>query len=80
MTATLTFYMTAPEYSFWGGNNSVLPNGDIEFCETALPTGGSSIYEVSPGANTQTVWTMKVAGQNAYRGQRIGSLYPGVQW
>jgi len=35
MTATLTFHMTAPYYNFFGGNNAVLPNGDIEFCESA---------------------------------------------
>lgn len=81
MTATLTFHMTAPTYSFFGGNNAVLPNGDIEFCEAAEPTGlAGDIYEINPSANAQTVWHMKITGQYAYRGQRIGSLYPGVQW
>jgi hypothetical protein len=28
----------------------------------------------------QTVWQMDIQGQLAYRGYRIPSLYPGVQW
>ncbi|MGB2663807.1 MAG: aryl-sulfate sulfotransferase [Candidatus Acidiferrum sp.] len=81
MTATLTFHMNAPTYSFFGGNNGVLPNGDIEFCESAEPTGlAADVYEINPSANSHTVWHMNIKGQYAYRGQRIGSLYPGVQW
>jgi arylsulfate sulfotransferase len=82
MTATLAFHMTAPTYNFFGGNNGVLPNGDIEFCESAesISTLAGDIYEINPSANAETVWHMKVTGQWAYRGQRIGSLYPGVQW
>ncbi len=30
-TATLTFHVTAPTYSFFGGDNAVLNNGDVEF-------------------------------------------------
>ena len=81
MTATLTFHMTAPTYSFFGGNNAVLKNGDVEFCESAEPTGlAGDIYEVTPSGSAQTVWHMKVTGQYIYRGQRIPSFYPGVQW
>jgi arylsulfate sulfotransferase len=81
MTATLTFGITAPTYSFFGGNNAVLPNDDVEFCESAEPTGlAGDVYEINPNANSETVWHMKITGQYAYRGQRIGSLYPGVQW
>jgi hypothetical protein len=81
MTATLTFHATAPTYSFFGGNSAVLQNGNVEYCETAQPTGvGGDIYEVTPGGSSQTVWHMLVTGQYVYRGQRIPSLYPGVQW
>ncbi len=80
-TATLTFHPTAPSYSFFGGNNAVLKNGNVEYCESV---GGNAvlgdIYEVTQGSNSQTVWQMTVTGQYVYRGQRIPSFYPGVQW
>ncbi|MGB7435943.1 MAG: aryl-sulfate sulfotransferase [Candidatus Acidiferrum sp.] len=82
MTATLTFHPTTPTYSFFGGNAAVLANGNIEYCEAA---GGSSansgeIYEVRQNNSGQPIWHMQIAGQYAYRGQRIPSFYPGVQW
>jgi arylsulfate sulfotransferase len=81
MTATLTFNPTAPYYSFFGGNNAVLANGDVEFCATAAPVGlVANIYEVTQTSTPQTVWHMNVSGQYAYRGQRVPSMYPGVQW
>jgi arylsulfate sulfotransferase len=82
MTATLSWNPMAPTYSFFGGNAAVLPNGDIEYCESAGSSTANSgeIYEVTPGSNSQTVWQMQVVGQDAYRGQRLPSLYPGVQW
>jgi arylsulfate sulfotransferase len=80
-TATLTFHMTAPTYSFFGGNNAVLGNGDVEFCESAEPTPtAGDIYEVTQSGSAQTVWHMTVFDQYVYRGQRIPSMYPGVQW
>jgi len=80
-TATLAFNPTAPAYSFFGGNAAVLKNGDVEFCEAAGGTGTTGIiYEVTPDSSAQTVWQMQVTGQYVYRGQRIPSLYPGVQW
>ena len=80
-TATLTFNMTAPTYSFFGGNNAVLKNGDVEFCESAEPTStAGDIYEVAQDGSAQTVWHMNVNMQYVYRGQRIPSMYPGVQW
>ena len=42
MTATLTWNPTAPHYSFFGGNAAVLKNGNVEYCESAGPTGTSS--------------------------------------
>jgi hypothetical protein len=81
MTATLVFHPTAPTYSFFGGNVAVLADGHVEFCETAGGNGSDGeIYEVTQDSSAQTVWQMRVPGQYAYRGQRIPSFYPGVQW
>lgn len=80
-TATFAFHQTAPTYSFFGGNNAVLTNEDIEFCESAEPTGlAGDVYEIMRGGNADAVWHMKISGQYVYRGQRIPSMYPGVQW
>jgi len=80
-TATLVFNPVAPTYSFFGGNAGVLKNGNVEFCESAGGPGvAADIYEVMQDSIAQTVWQMQIATQYAYRGQRIPSLYPGVQW
>ncbi len=81
-TATLTSHYSTPFYNFFGGNAAVLPNGNIEYCESAGGASANSgeIYEVTPGNNSQTVWHMEISGQTAYRGQRMPSFYPGVQW
>jgi arylsulfate sulfotransferase len=80
-TATLAFNPTTPTYSFFGGNAALLKNGNVEFCEAAGGPGTAGvIYEVTQDSSTQTVWQMQVTGQYVYRGQRISSLYPGVQW
>jgi arylsulfate sulfotransferase len=81
-TATLAFHPTAPMYSFFGGNAALLKNGNVEFCEAAAGPEENSgfIYEVTADSSAQTVWQMQVAGQFVYRGQRIPSLYPGIQW
>ena len=77
-TATLMFSPRAPSYSFFGGNAAVLNNGNVEFCESA---GSREIDEVLQQQGTpQIAWKMLVNGQYAYRGQRIPSMYPGVQW
>jgi arylsulfate sulfotransferase len=79
--ATLTFHPLAPTYSIFGGNAAVLKNGNVEYCESAGGPGtAGDIYEVTQDSNAQTVWKMQITGQYAYRGQRIPSLYPGVQW
>jgi arylsulfate sulfotransferase len=83
MTATLAFNPTTPNYSFFGGNAEALKNGNVEYAEcasTPLPNNNASIFEVTQTSSPQTVWQMQVAGQFAYRGMRIPSLYPGVQW
>lgn len=80
-TATIVRNPTTPEYSFFAGNADVLKNGNVEFCEAAGGPGTTAlIYEVTPDADAQTVWRMEVDGLFLYRGQRIPSLYPGVQW
>ena len=80
-TATLAVNQIALTYSFFGGNAEVLKNGDFEYCESAGGPGTSgTIYEVTKETNVQTIWQMNVSGQYIYRGQRLPSLYPGVQW
>jgi len=82
-TATLVSNPTAPVYSFFGGNAEVLANGNLEFAESATqttPTNNATIYEMTQGATPQIVWQMQITGQYAYRGMRIPSFYPGVQW
>jgi arylsulfate sulfotransferase len=79
-TATLEWVDNlSPTYSLWGGNSRLLANGDMEFDECALGSN-SAIYEVTQTTPPMPVWQMHVTGQNVYRGFRIPSLYPGVQW
>ncbi len=68
-------------YSFWGGSIATLSNGDVEF-DSSEPfnTTSSQINEVTQDSTPQTVWQMNITGENAYRGDRIQSLYPGVTW
>lgn len=80
-TATFTFHQIMPAnlYSYFGGNTDLLDNGDIEY--DLAGTSSSDIFEVTPdNTNPVTVWHMHSAGSNAYRGFRIPSFYPGVQW
>ncbi len=81
-TATLAFNPITPGYSFFGGNAEVLGNGNVEFTESAttFPANNAAIYEITQQAPPQTVWQMQVTGQYSYRGMRMPSLYPGVQW
>lgn len=81
-TATFVIHPTTPDYSFFGGNAETLKNGNVEFdeCNKPLPTDGAEIYEVTQAPVPQTVWQMSILGQDTYRGMRIPSLYPGVQW
>jgi len=83
-TADITFVdKLAPVFSFFGGSARLLKNGNIEFDEcaaTPLPSNNAAIFEVTKTTPPVTVWSMQIAGQFAYRGIRIPSLYPGVQW
>jgi arylsulfate sulfotransferase len=69
-------------YSICCGNASWLSNGNLEFDVAADQTSsGSYIQEVTPGPSPELVWQMNIgAGQLAYQGYRIPSLYPGIQW
>jgi arylsulfate sulfotransferase len=80
-TATLLFHYLPNEFSPWGGNAEQLANGNLEADFNAgTSTGFSDIYEVTQGNNPQIVLHLQTSAQNAYRGFRLPSLYPGVQW
>jgi hypothetical protein len=82
MTATITSNLTTPDYSFFGGNAEVLANGNVEFCEAAGGPKGNTgtVYEFTQGASPQQVWVLQMQGTYDYRGHRLPSFYPGVQW
>jgi len=68
-------------FSFWGGSIETLSNGDVEFDSSEpFKSTQSLIIESTQTAAPQTVWQMSITGENAYRGYRISSLYPGVTW
>jgi len=80
-TAAITFEDKLPLFAVCCGNIGILGNKDVE-----MGTGGDSLFpgsgqvlEVTP-SGSQTVWQLAIENQFAYRGFRIPSLYPGVQW
>ena len=81
-TATLAFHEMLSGFSYFGGNAEVLKNGDAEFCVTT----GAEVREVTQDSNAKLVWRVHASMDPTgafpflYRGQRIPSLYPGVQW
>jgi arylsulfate sulfotransferase len=80
-TATIVSHYLPDEYSFWGGNAEQLTNGNIEAdFNSGAPGNLSDIFEVSPGIAPNVVWHLRTSATNAYRGFRLPSLYPGVQW
>ena len=72
----------APIFSFFGGSARLLGNGNIEFdeCASTTPANNAAIFEVTMTSPPQIVWQMQIGGEYAYRGFRIPSLYPDVQW
>ena len=72
----------SPAFSFFGGNAGLLTNGNVEFdqCAGAPTATSAAISEVTKTTPPQTVWQMHIPGQNVYRGFRMPSLYPGLQW
>jgi hypothetical protein len=82
-TATLASNPTTSDYSFFGGNAETLANGNVEYDECAgvpLPAAEGKIFEITQSNPSQTVWELDVNGLDVYRGFRMSSLYPGVQW
>ena len=82
-TATFAIHPTTQNYSFFGGNAEVLANGNVEYDECSngsIAGSNGAILEVTQTSSPQTVWQMQISGQYAYRGMRLPSLYPGVQW
>jgi arylsulfate sulfotransferase len=82
-TATLDFHQIQPPslYNYFGGNALALDNGDVEYDLCGLTPVASEVMEVTNDkSNPQTVWTLNLNNNNAYRSYRQSSLYPGVQW
>jgi arylsulfate sulfotransferase len=86
MTATLGPVMPYENYSYFGGNGEILPNGDshADFC-SVVDAGDSLAHgvveEYTGGDNPQFVWSLNSGGTvSIYRSHRWGSLYPGVTW
>lgn len=80
-TASLLWEDLSGFYSFWGGSAGVLSNGNVEFDMTTVNgVATSQIMEVTQTDNPQVVWQLATTGENAYRGYRLPSLYPGVTW
>ncbi|MGB8496317.1 MAG: aryl-sulfate sulfotransferase [Candidatus Acidiferrum sp.] len=80
-TATLLSNYHPGEYSFWGGNAEVLGNGNLEANFNAGAPGNlTDLLEITSGSSPEVVWRLTTSAQNAYRGFRMPSLYPVVQW
>jgi arylsulfate sulfotransferase len=72
----------SPGYSICCGSADFLTNGNWEY-DVALDVNTpnvSYIQEMTAEQHPQLVWQMNVTGQLAYRGFRIPSLYPGIEW
>jgi arylsulfate sulfotransferase len=78
-TADITWIDKPLAFSTFGGSARLLANGNVEFDECGLQPA-ALITEVTKVMPPQTVWQMAISSQFAYRGFRIPSLYPGVQW
>jgi arylsulfate sulfotransferase len=80
-TAKLVFHHVYPpaQYSFWGGSVTPLANRDLDV-DLCFQQHASNVYEMTTTDHPQVVWQLQLQGTNSYRSQRLGSLYPGVQW
>jgi arylsulfate sulfotransferase len=80
-TATILSNYRPGGYSSWGGEAQQLANGHMEDdFNVGAPSGFTEILEVTSTSDPQVVWQLNTSGQDAYRGFRLPSLYPGVQW
>jgi len=77
-TADITWIDKPLAFSSFGGSSRLLENGNVEFDECGLRP--ALITEVTRTIPAQTIWQMQVTGNFVYRGFRMPSLYPGVQW
>src|SRR5580698_580596 len=78
----LSEHVLSPAFSQCCGSTNILSNGDLEY-DVAFDIntpGKSYIQEVTEGASPELIWQMNIFGELAYRGFRIPSLYPGVEW
>jgi len=69
----------SPAYSICCGDALILPGGNWEY-DVAYDIGTPGYSHIQEVAGTQLLWNLDIAGQLAYRGFRIPSLYPGVTW
>jgi arylsulfate sulfotransferase len=80
MTASFVFHDVPPpsDFSFFGGSTQWLANGDshVDFC---APLSGTLVQEFDP-SGSQLIWQATTPGADQFRVERLGSLYPGVQW
>jgi len=68
-------------FSPWGGSIAGLANGNVEFDANAVFSyPGSQVVEFTQTDNPQVAWQLNLTGEDAYRANRIPSLYPGVTW
>lgn len=79
-TVEVLFDGRLPLHSLAVGSVAVFENGNVEGDMGILFPTSARIVEMTRDAVPQIVWQMDIAGQWAYRGYRIPSLYPGVQW
>ncbi|HTV53416.1 MAG TPA: aryl-sulfate sulfotransferase [Terriglobia bacterium] len=79
-TATILWQDVLSIFTPWGGSIESLANGDFEFDANAYAGVAATVFEVTQEPTPQPVWQLQINGQYAYRGFRIPSLYPGVQW
>jgi hypothetical protein len=64
----------------YGQHYANLVAAEYDIALSASPPQISKIQEVTMDANPQWVWEMVITGQLVYRGFRVPSLYPGVEW
>jgi arylsulfate sulfotransferase len=79
-TAKIEWQYKLPIFSPCCGNVNILQNGNVEFDTISFDPLSSRIQEVTETSDPQLVWQMDLRGQLAYRGFRLPSLYPGVEW
>jgi arylsulfate sulfotransferase len=85
MVANLLWTDTPGFFGVWGGSINELGNGNVEYDANAITTTSlppaSEVMEVTQTSTPEVVWQMTVpVPDNAYRGYRVPSLYPGVAW